>query len=574
VIVYRNQRCPADPRKLLALLQSAVERSGTTSPSHDLAVEVLLETGTLECAVADAVFPYADGVHPTAQRLREASLAAGHVLWHTWHAKPQESRAWWSRLSDILNEIERGPLPVTVETTIPEGFEYYAVYPETYLDAAKRCYAALGLETVVCLGLRSIGTSLSAVVAAALKEMGASVESFTLRPRGHPFSRHPSLQPELVSKLLNRRDARFLLVDEGPGISGSSLAGTAALLRSWGIADDRILFFPSWRTDGSQLQSAMARERWPRHRQFVTSFEEVWLETGRLQEAFPGELQDLSAGAWRQDVFDHDQQYPAVQPQHERKKFLLRDRSTGDQPKLLSFAGLGSRSRQKVRRAERLADAGFTPKLETAAYGFVLRPFVAGTPVVRGMADARLVEVTAAYLAHLAQEHRAEPTVSDSSLREMITVNVAEGLRDSQLDNLVSRLPAEVWAERAVALDGRMLAHEWIRTPAGYLKVDAMDHHDDHFFPGCQDIAWDLAAATIELGLGQEGGECLVDRYRLLSRDETIGDRIHPYAIAYLAFRLGYASLAATVLGETPDGSRFAADARWYADLLRSELHG
>jgi hypothetical protein len=574
MIVYRDQRCPADPRKLLALLQSAVERSGTTSLSHDLAVEVLLETGTLECAVADAVFPCADGIDPIAQRLREASLAAGHVLWHSWQAKPQESRAWWSRLSAILKEIERGPIPASVETSIPEGFEYYAVYPETYLEAAKRCHAVLGGETVVCLGLRSIGTSLSAVVAAALEEMGDTVESFTLRPRGHPFSRYPSLHPELISKLLNRREARFLLVDEGPGISGSSLAGTAALLRSWGIADDRILLLPSWRTDGSHLQSAIARERWPRHRQFVTSFEEVWLETGRLQEAFPGELQDLSAGAWRKDVFEHAQQYPAVQPQHERKKFLLRGRSTGGQPKLLSFGGLGSRSRQKVRRAERLADAGFTPRPETATHGFVLRPFVAGTPVARGTGDARLVEITAAYLAHLAQEHRAEPTVSDSSLREMIGVNVAEGLRDSQLDNLVSRLPAEAWAERTVALDGRMLAHEWIRTPAGYLKVDAMDHHDDHFFPGCQDIAWDLAAATFELGLGREGRDYLLDRYRLLSRDETIADRIHPYAIAYLAFRFGYASLAATVLGETPDGSRFAADARWYADLLRSELHG
>ncbi len=573
MIVYRDQRCSAEPRRLLALLRSTVERSSGTGPSHDLAVEVLLETGSLECAVTDSVFPGADGIDPIAQRLRQASLAAGHVLWHTWHAKPHESRTWWGRLSGILNEIECGPLPATAETRVPEGFEYYAVYPETYLESAIRCHAALGLETVVCLGLRSIGTSLSAVVAAALEELGASVESFTLRPRGHPFSRSPSFQPELVSQLLTRREARFLLIDEGPGISGSSLAGTAALLRSWGVADDRILFLPSWRTDGSQLQSAIARERWPRHRQFVTSFEEVWLETGRLQGAFPGELRDLSAGAWRRDIYEHTQQYPAVQPQHERKKFLLRDRST-EGLKLLSFAGLGSRSSQKVRRAERLADAGFTPRPITAARGFVLRPFVAGRPVGRGMGNGQLVEVTAAYLAHLAREHRAEPTVCDSSLREMVAVNVAEGLRDSQLDHLVSHLPSGVWAERSVALDGRMLAHEWIRTSTGYLKVDAMDHHDDHFFPGCQDIAWDLAAATIELGLGREGGEYLVDRYRLLSGDGTIAHRIHPYAIAYLAFRLGYSSLAATVLGDTPDGYRFAADAKWYAGLLRSELNG
>jgi hypothetical protein len=574
VIVYRDQRSPADPRKLLATLESALERSGSSSPSHDLAVEVFLETGTLECAVADSLFPHADGINPIAQQLRELSLATGHVLWHTWHGQPYESRAWWDSFSGILNQIERSPLPATVETTIPEGYEYYAVYPETYLEAAKRWHAALGRGTVVCVGLRSIGTSLSAVVAAALEELGCPVESFTLRPRGHPFSRCPSIQPELVSKLLNRREARFLLIDEGPGISGSSLAGTAALLHSWGIADDRIHLFPSWRTDGSHLQSALARERWPRHRQFLTSFDETWLETGRLQEAFPGELQDLSAGAWRQKIYEHARQYPAVQPQHERRKFLLRDGPTRNQRKLLSFAGLGPRCRQKVRRAERLADAAFTPLPEAAAHGFVLRAFVPGNPVARGWGDSRLVEFIAAYLAHLAQEHRAEPTVSDSSLREMIAVNVAEGLRDSQLDNLVSRLPAEVWAERTVALDGRMLLHEWIRTPDGYLKVDAMDHHDDHFFPGCQDIAWDVAAATIELGLNRDGAEYLVNRYRLLSGDETIAGRIHPYTIAYLAFRLGYTNLAATVLGDTPDGCRFATDAKWYGELLRAELNG
>ena len=49
-----------------------------------------------------------------------------------------------------------------------------------------------------------------------------------------------------------------------------------------------------------------------------------------------------------------------------------------------------------------------------------------------------------------------------------------------------------------VAIDGRMLPHEWLETRMAIVKADALDHHDDHFFPGCQDIAWDIAGASVE----------------------------------------------------------------------------
>jgi hypothetical protein len=184
------------------------------------------------------------------------------------------------------------------------------------------------------------------------------------------------------------------------------------------------------------------------------------------------------------------------------------------------------------------------------------------------------VDVVASYLAYLCREHPAEPSVSESSLREMIAVNVAEGLRDSYCEKLGTHLPSQNWVERPVALDGRMLAHEWIRTPSGYLKVDAIDHHDDHFFPGCQDIAWDLAAAALELELSDHSRQYLLARYQSLSGDHTIGKRLHHYAISYLAFRLGYTTLATTVLGDAPDGRRFENQARRYARLLRHELSG
>jgi hypothetical protein len=575
MIVYRDQRYRTDPYRLLSKLRSTADRFVSGSPAtHDVVVASLIEAGTLESALADALFPDSDGLHPLATRLRDASSALGHVLWHSWHGRPAAGQPWWDRLSTTLSQLALLQLPCSVEPSVPEGYAYYAVYPEMYLEAAKRYHARYGAADAICLGLRTIGTSLSAVIAAALEELGCRVASFTLRPRGHPSSRHLVLGAELETVLRSHSKAHFLVIDEGPGISGSSLGGTAAMLQALGIPDDRIILFPSWATDGSQLQSAPAREHWSRHPQFTVSFEDLWLQSNRWSGALPGQLRDISAGGWRRELYQNPERYPPVQPQHERRKYLLRpiDATAGQQAKLLSFLGLGEYSVAKLKRGERLAEAGFTPKPEAVVHGFLVRPFVPGTPVSAENAGRPLVEWTANYLAHLCREHPAQPTVSDESLRQMSLQNVAEGLGDAWGARLRARIRSEGWTERPVALDGRMLAHEWIRTPGGYLKTDAIDHHQDHFFPGCQDIAWDVAAAALELRLNAEARRELIARYRSLSGDHTITSRIPAYAAFYLAFRLGYATLAASVLGQDPDADRFAGAACRYACLLRREL--
>jgi hypothetical protein len=344
-------------------------------------------------------------------------------------------------------------------------------------------------------------------------------------------------------------------------------------LREWGIPENRILLFPSWRTDGSHLRSDEARESWPRYHQFVTSFEDVWLQPDRLSQVFPGTLRDVSAGAWRPQVYSAPAEYPAVQPQHERRKYLLFPQKAAEAPKLLSFVGLGEHGLRKVCRAQRLAQAGFTPEPESLTNGFLLRPFIPGNPVRPGNAGHDLLEHVSSYLAHLSLEYLTEPTVSDDCLRRMIEVNVTEGLGPSWAERIPGQAHHPSWSERVVALDGRMLAHEWIHTSAGYLKVDAWDHHDGHFFPGCQDIAWDVAAAAIELELEENGRRALIERYRRLSGDQTIGRRIPFFSTAYLSFRMGYTAMAVSALGNTTDGIRFAAENRRYSRLLQQELN-
>ncbi len=580
MIVFRDQRVWVDPSCLLSTLRSEVIRLALGGPaSHDAAVQLLISLGNLEAGLNDAVFPEADGIDSIARRLREASCGLGHAVWHTWHEQPGKAIRWCEQVAATLGHLQLQSLPPLVEVGVPEGYAYYAVYPEMYLEAAHRCHQALGTFSAVCLGLRSIGTSLSAAVAGALEELGCRVVSYTLRPRGHPFARRPALTPQLEAAFRAEADSFFLLIDEGPGISGSSLAGAAELLSELGVEDQRILFLPSWQTDGSALRSSVARSRWPRHQQFVTSFDEIWLDSGRLGNSVaPGRLRNYSAGAWRGALLPDSASFPPVHPQHERRKYLLEPHlgpETGRDCRLLSFVGLGERAIPKLRRAEQLAEAGFTPPPETVVHGFLLRRFVWGTPLrAEGQVDLALLDTMARYLAHISRDHRAEPSVTETSVREMVATNVSEGLGDEWLDRVDFRRPGASggWCERSVALDGRMQPHEWLKTRNGYIKTDAIDHHDDHFFPGCQDIAWDVAAVCLEFNLDRDARAWFIHRYRTLSDDKTIAARLPSHAIAYLAFRLGYATLACSTLGENPDGQRFAAAADRYQELLRLEL--
>jgi hypothetical protein len=336
------------------------------------------------------------------------------------------------------------------------------------------------------------------------------------------------------------------------------LAGTAAMLASLGIPDDRIVLMPSWDAPPGSLRSETARHRWQRHRRYVSSFEQTWRASGRLDDLLGPAAVDLSAGQWRDELITEPARRPAIHPQHERRKL----RRPGV---LLRFAGLGTIGHKRLSRARTLAELGFSPHPAGLAHGFLALELVPGTPLVRGEIDAELLDRMARYLACV-RERFALAEEDRTDLAEMMHVNLAEAGLGAWADNLHD--PADA---PPVAVDGRMLPHEWLRTARGYLKVDALDHSDDHFFPGPVDIAWDLAAAVIEFGMSPDARRQLVERYRRLSGDRTIGGRLPYYTIAYLACRIGYAALALEVLGETPDGRGFQQMLHGYQALLASQ---
>jgi hypothetical protein len=339
----------------------------------------------------------------------------------------------------------------------------------------------------------------------------------------------------------------------------------AEVLSQLGVPDDRIALFPSWSADGSTFNSEESRNRWRRHRRFCCSFEEAWLVRGTLG----AKLRDVSGGAWRSGCYTHPADHPAVHPQHERRKYLTALPWSGERV-LFKFAGLGRYGLAKHARAQRLAECGFTPPVLALRDGFLLHTFVAGRPLRREDADARLLRTAARYLAHLRRDGAVERSVCFESLTQMVEVNVVEGLGRPWRDRLgdLERFRATLAGSPAVAIDGRMMPHEWLATSRRILKVDATDHGDDHFFPGPQDVAWDVAGFAIEFSLTAGATRDLADAVAALSRDHNLRLRLPFYTVGYLACRLGYTTLAVQTLGGSPDGARMAALAQGYRRRL------
>ncbi len=475
MIVYREQKRRVRTADALAAAEAA---SG---------FERLMAWGEIEAAIADALCPECDDDLPI-------------------------GRPW--------------ACPTEIEISAPEGFAYYALDPELYRIAARRFLEDARPACVAVIGIRSIGTTLAAVVEGELRARGVAAESWTVRPRGHPWSRELRVT-ERLARRWREWNGPFAIVDEGPGLSGSSFASVAEYLSGIGVAEGRVVFFPSWDTGGSSFVSEAARQRWQRHRRYTAEFEELGL--------FPG-ARDLSAGRWRELCGT----WPAAQPQHERRKYLCGDR-------LFKFAGYGRYGREKLERARRLG--AFTTPALGFDNGFLEMRWVPARPA---RICRELIERAAEYLAWVRREFRTGKPAEAAPLAEMIACNTGEPWRGP--------LPEG----EAVALDGRMLPHEWIETRDGLVKTDALDHHDDHFFPGPQDIAWDVAAFAVETG----AGEGFVERYRRESGDRNIAARLPFYRAAWLAFRLGYADLAARALAGTEEAARFGRErARYRATL-------
>jgi len=467
---------------------------------------------------------------------------------------------------------------LTIRTRQAEGYAFYALYPESYVEAALR--SGLGPTTRV-IGIRSIGAGLSSLVAAAL---GAALP-FTVRPVGHPFEREVNVDRAVTAALTQDPEAPFAVVDEGPGLSGSSFGAVADWLEKAGVARERIHFFPSHPSHLGPQANSRHRERWSRASRHSVHMDTLLLDGGNgplkhwvegLTGPLQGGLEDISGGAWRRFRYERSELWPAANIQQERRKFLAR---TEHSTWLVKFAGLGESGHRKEAQARQLHEAGFTPEIAGLRHGFLVERWYEGAPSLDHSPVARdeLVSRLGAYLAFRARSFPASPHAAASldALREMACYNTMRGLGEeaaAALDQVLPSASSFAKAVRPVFTDNRLHPWEWLVVGQRLLKADALDHSAAHDLVGCQDITWDIAGAAVEFRLSDDDVRALAGLVERESGHPVFTDLLSFMTPCYLAFQFGSHVMAADALHGSEEESRLRSAAERYGALLRTCL--
>lgn len=558
--VYGDRERSASAKSVLdGLVQSLAEVKGLPPglARHGRLVEFFIDAAALQQGISDLELARLgvdeDTRGQAAGRRVLAELARDMAA--SWEDPGRELRL---DLADALARWRDAAPDQVVTLRVAEGFAHYAVYPEAYLEAAR---SASWSAPPCVIGLRSIGAALAPVVAAAF---GGGAQVATPRPIGEPFARRLALGEALRARLLNHGGG-YAVVDEGPGLSGSSFGAVGDFLESGAVAPERIVYLPSHGGAPGPMASLHHRERWIGARRCVADFDSrigsdklaAWATD--VLGVVRAPLRDLSGGAWRSEAGSHAPVIPIL----ERRKFLA---ETDSGAWLLKFAGLGSDGRAKAERARILAAAGFSPPVGGWIHGFLALRWIGDARPLDPRRDdrVRLLDRVARYLAFRAGclPAGAEDGADLSALAEMAKINAGEAL-GADLGREVARRLSAFLADpplsRPVQVDGRLHAWEWLQTPAGdLLKVDALDHACGHDLVGCQDIAWDVAGAELELELSPMETDRLA---RVLGADPRL---LAFHRACYPAFQLGLWSLA-----PADETSRVEAHVHRYREALR-----
>ena len=527
---------------------------------HAALVSAFIESGRLLQGVADAHFANEGADRP---------IRATDALRDFVHALARATIISWDSRGSTVPVLPAVPeiCGEQVELKVPEGYAFYAVYPEAFAEAARELVLSAPARVI---GIRSIGASLGAIVAAALD----SPPAITIRPIGDPFDRSIAIAPDLEADLL-AGPAHFVIVDEGPGLSGSSFGAVADWLECRGVPLDRIAFLCSHSGAPGPQALHRHRDRWSKAQRVVADFGpklpsivKVWAED--LLGPIEPEVLEISGGGWRGMQAVPQTDWPAVNPMWERRKFLF---WADGRQWLARFAGLGREGERKLEIARRLHANGLVPEPLGLANGFLVEAWRGDArPLGPG---AKPIAELSRYIAARAGLPVPRPGATLAELHVMARRNVGLVLgsdREVLMDHWLPRLPRLQDRVRPACTDNRMDRHEWLRVPNGrLLKADAVDHHAGHDLIGCQDLAWDVAGAVVEFDLDEPQAR------QLIAATEDAAGRLLDLElldflrVAYLAFRLGQANMSAGMT-TTRDSGRWTAREGRYSSLLDARL--
>jgi hypothetical protein len=517
-----NPLCPTIPGKVLG-----IARDG------------LILSGMLEQALADdpeissATARTAQGINVSASALSD--------WWADRVVAPGDAAG------DMMpTTLVRSAVPLSI--VVPEGYLFYALFPELYAQVGRDMARESSGVRYVVVGVRSIGTSLSAALAAGLRSAGCLVARHTVRPIGDPFDRKVIIPPDIQAAWREAADrgTRFVAVDEGPGLSGSTLASVVRAFHRAGVFPDRIVIVCANPPGPLPKSGPEVQAIWQ-----TTAVHSVQPASERLLSGcIPGLLsgachaglqldRDLSWGAWREKA-------APLLPLFERRKLLLHDQN--GEPVLAKFLGFGVWGAHKAAGSRRIAERGLAPPFRGYAHGFLVQDWVGETlpDTIAECNGSELLDAAATYYAGLYRD--TSPASGAIDLVDLATT--VEEIRDAwfgvgafgDLGRMVQA--AAAGRPRAGEGDQRPEPVEWRRSGHRILKCDTADHYLDHSWARRQDIAFDLAGFMDEWHLDPGRRDRFMVAYTRASGDTGAPNRLPFFRCVYHAHRLAMCDTA------------------------------
>ena len=586
MLVYGSPSRAWASRDLAAKLHGAARalRYRTDPPLTSELRALLIYAGQLEQGLSDALD---DGTYPAPFAVtlsRYATAGAAAALYHG----GMRARVALATSEFVLKRLQRHE-DVRLRITVPEGYAYHGLYPEQYVGAAHawaRTHTPEPSGYALVVGLRTIGTSLAAMVAAVLRACGYATVTTTLRPTGHPYARSASINARLV-----RRASAALIVDEGPGRSGSSMAATAQALVEAGLARGRIAFLPSHQGEPGPAAAETIREWWlntPRHVGASRCSKDADL-IAHLIDPFTehdpvARIDEVGGGLWRRHAYSHMAEWPAVCAPFEAPKFLYILRS--GRQLLAKFAGLNlagpallNGAESAAGQMERTARLGIGLMPCGVAEGFVVMPWLRGRHLTPRDASASVLTELGRYIALsagtplAAEEHEA----GLRRLCDIVSTNVARALdpaAGAAAQCLTERVVPELLrlTSRRASGDGHVAPHEWLSTAAGALcKTDNAGSTLDGTCVGVQSDAWDVAGIAVEWELDDQALAKVMQAYHAAGGAAHTDAEVNFHRLAYAAFRAGQCVLGMDVEADADERDRLSrALARYRSECARS----
>ena len=232
---------------------------------------------------------------------------------------------------------------------LPEGFAFYAVYPEAYIEAARSLRLSAPPRVI---GIRSIGTTLGAVVAAAL---GAPSPGDACGRTTIPLpAASRSLQSSSASCSPVKRITSSLTRDRASREAHSARSRTGS--KDAGFRWSGSLSAEPLRARRVRSRAKHAGLRWNDAQRTpetsATGCRDCSI-LGLVGYSRRSQLVGISAGEWRRHIDWRESDWPPAMPAWERRKFLAH--APGGEKLLLKFAGLGSIGERKLGDGARAA---------------------------------------------------------------------------------------------------------------------------------------------------------------------------------------------------------------------------